>query len=304
MHMSVSALPTDTLDKVRAVDGVAWADNLRYTTGIVGNGDNRIVTYVFGYDTTTGHAGPRTIAAGHAPGDGEVLIDQAAAGELGIHVGDRVDILGSPLTVSGLSTNGTNIVNTTVFISTNEFTKLHGPGVNYILAGARPGITADQLASRIAAAEPDTTVQTRAQFSEQEARLVADMATDVMSIMTIIGLLIALAVVALTLFTVTLSKLREYGIIKALGGTGRRLALDVATQATWTVLLATAVATVLAVLIGLLLGAVTTNVRIVVEPAAVARVGLGALVIGGVAAVVPLRRVLAVDPASAFRRPT
>ena len=59
MHMSATAIPSDTVDAVRAVDGVAWAEALRYTTSIVDTGDASRLTYVFGYDVASGRAGPR-----------------------------------------------------------------------------------------------------------------------------------------------------------------------------------------------------------------------------------------------------
>lgn len=304
MHMSITSLPADTVDRVRAVPGVAWAEPLRYTTGLVAKGDNRDITYVFGYDPATGRAGPRSITDGAAPGMGQVLVDQAAANELDIHVGDTVQVLGAPLRVSGLSSGGTNLVNTTVYMTADQFATLRGPGLNYVLAGAAPGIDGSELATRVGAALPQSTVQTRAEFSEQEARIVRDMAADVMGVMTIVGFLIALAVVALTLFTVTLSKLREYGIFKALGATSGRLAGTVATQATWTVAIALVVAVVATLALGAVIGAATANVRIVVEPASLLRVALGALAVGALAALIPLRRVVSVDPASAFRRPS
>jgi putative ABC transport system permease protein len=302
MHMSITSLPEDTLLRVRSVEGVAWAENLRYTTGIVANGERSIITYVLGYDTATGHAGPRTIAEGDPPGDGQALVDQAAANELGIRVGDTVEILGTRLEVSGLSVGGTNIVNTTVFLSIDQFAALRGPGVNYVLVGAQPGLAVDVLAMRVAAAVPDATVQTREAFSAQEALIVRDMATDIMSIMTIIGFLIALAVVALTLFTSTLAKLREYGIVKALGGSPLRLAGNVGAQAVWTITIATVLAVAFSVALGAAIGAATPNVRVVIETGTVARTGIGALAVGLVAAAIPLRRVVTVDPASAFRR--
>ena len=89
---------------------------------------------------------------------------------------------------------------------------------------------------------PDTTVQTRAEFARQEANVVRDMASDVMQIMTVIGFLIALAVIGLTLFTATLAKLREYGVVKALGAGSGRLAATVAAQAAWSVALGLVVA--------------------------------------------------------------
>ena len=306
MHMTQSALPPETVDAVRAVDGVAWAEGLRYTTSIVESDDGKqLTTYVLGYDTTTGRGGPRRLAAGQPPGPGEALVDDVAAGELGIDVGDAVSILGAPtpLRVSGLSTNGTNIINTTVFVRSEDFARLRGDTFAYVLAGAEPGVTAGTLAQRLSDALPDTTVQTRTEFARQEANVVRDMAADVMRIVTVIGFLIALAVIGLTLFTATLAKLREYGVVKALGASSGRLAATVAAQAAWSVALGLAVAVALSVVIGAAIGAATPNVQVAIETGSVIRTGAGALVVGALAALLPLRRVLRVDPATAFRRP-
>jgi putative ABC transport system permease protein len=306
MHMTQSALPPATVAAVAAVDGVAWAEGLRYTTSILEAPDGgQLTTYVLGYDTTTGRGGPRSLAAGRAPGPGEALVDDTAANELGIEVGDTVSILGSPepMLVSGLSTDGTNIVNTTVYVRTEDFAALRGDTVAYVLAGARPGVNADTLAQRIAEALPDTTVQTRTEFARQEANVVRDMAADVMKIVTVIGFVIALAVTGLTLFTATLAKLREYGILKALGAGTARLALTVAAQAAWSVALALAVAVAVSMLLGAGIGAATPNIEVAIEPASVVRTGVTALAVGALASLIPLRRVLRVDPATAFRRP-
>jgi putative ABC transport system permease protein len=303
MHMSISALPPQVVGVVRTVDGVAWAEGLRYTTAVLETGDDRRITYVFGYDTGTARAGPERIVAGRAPGAGEIVVDQTAAAELGAGVGDDVVVLGRPFRVSGLSANGTNIVNTTVFVRNEDLAALRGPAYAYVLAGAELGVAADELARRIRDALPVTTVQTRSEFARQERGIVRDMAADVMAIMSTIGLLIALAVIAITLFTATLGKLREYGIVKALGAGRSRLAATVATQAAWSVSLALVVAVVLSIAVGAAVSALTPNVEVRVEAQAVLRTGIAALAIGAVAAVLPLRRIARVDPATAFRRP-
>ncbi len=306
MHMTQSALPPSAVDEVAAVDGVAWAEGLRYTTSILEATDGgQLTTYVLGYDVTSGRGGPRRLAAGEAPGPGEVLVDDVAADELDIRVGDTVSILGSPvpMTVSGFSTDGTNIVNTTVYVRNEDFAAMRGDTVAYVLAGAQPGVDPDTLAQRLGAALPETTVQTRTEFARQEANVVRDMAADVMKIVTVIGFAIALAVTGLALFTATLAKVREYGILKALGAGSTRLTLTVATQALWSVALALAAAVLAAFALGAVIGAATPNVEVVIELESILRTGVTALVIGALAALVPLRRVLHVDAATAFRRP-
>ena len=90
--------------------------------------------------------------------------------------------------------------------------------------------------------------------------------------------------------------------LKALGARPARLAGSVLAQAAWTVVLAVAVAVALAVGIGAVMARIAPTVSVAVTTASVARTGIGAVVVGALAAVIPLRRVLAVDPASAFRR--
>jgi putative ABC transport system permease protein len=303
MHMSVSALDPTTVAQVAHVDGVAWAEAIRYTTTFLVAGDgNQQLSYVIGYDTTTGRGGPQHLTVGRAPRSGEIAVEQVAADRLDLKIDSTVSVFGDQFTVSGLFRGGTTVVNSIAFITTDDFAARRGPAVAYVLAAARPGVSAAELQRRVATAVPELTVQTRNEFARQEAALVRDMSADLMRIMSIVGLLIALAVIGLTLFTLTLAKLREHAVVKALGGRTRRLAAVVLAQAAWSVAIAVAAATVAALALGRIVERVNPAITIAIEPGSVTRVALGALVVGALGAIVPLRRVAAVDPASAFRR--
>lgn len=303
MHMSASALPPTTLDEIRLVAGVAWAEGLRYTTSTVDVGNDSLLTYVLGYDTTTGRGGPRHITRGKPPSAGQALVDNVAADELRVTIGDTITVLSRPFIISGLSTDGTYIANTTVFITTEDFAALRGPTYAYILVGARAGTPADVLRKRLADALPQTTVMSREEFAREEADVVRSMAADIMAVMSVIGFLIALALIGLTLFTATITKQREYGVLKALGANTRRLSAIVLAQAGWTVALSLGVAVALSVATGSAIGALTPNLEVDIRLTSVLRTSAGGLVVGGIAALLPLRRVTRVDPATAFRRP-
>lgn len=301
MHMTTSALTADTDSKARAVDGVGWVASIGFVSGVIGTETGgRQLSYVIGY-TPGQPGGPHQLITGRAPADGEAVIDRIAAKQLGLHVGDQVRVLGAWLRVSGLAAGGTSIVNTTTFVTAAELDRIHGQTTSYLLVGARPGTSSTALRDALAVALSDTTVQTRGQFAHQEAAVVADMSADVMRIMAIIGFAIALAVVCLTLFTVTLARLRDYGIIKALGAGSVRLAGIVITQAAWTIVLAMSTSVALAVVVGRVVEAAAPTIAIAIEPPSVLRVAAGAVAIGAISALAPMRRVVAVDPASAFR---
>jgi putative ABC transport system permease protein len=303
MHMSASAVPLDTVDAVARQPGVAWAEAIRFTTSVLTGPDgSRQISYVIGFDATTDRGGPQRLATGAPPKHGEGVLDQLGADQLGVTVGDEIDVAGTALRISGLSEGGTSITNTTLFVRLDDMAAIQPNAVSYVLAGAGPGVSPAALRDQLADALPDVTVQTRDQFSRAEARIVSDMSADVMRIMNLVGLAIALAVIGLALFTLTLAKLREYGVVKAIGARPRRLLAIIATQAVWTVAASLTLAVALTALAGAVVTRVQPSVEIVLVPGQVARTGLAALVVAAIGAVVPLRRVLAVDPASAFRR--
>jgi putative ABC transport system permease protein len=302
MHMTTSALPDTTVDEARAVEGVAWAEPIGFVSGVIGSqSGGRQLSYVIGY-TPGKPGGPHRLTAGRAPADGEAVLDRVAADQLGLHVGDQVRVLGVWHRVSGLAEGGTSIVNTTTYVTATDLDRIHGPTTSYLLVGARPGISSTALRDALTAALPDTTVQTRNEFARQEAAVVSDMSADVMRIMAVIGFTIALAVVSLTLFTATLARLRDYGIVKALGAGSGRLAGIVIAQAAWTVVLAVAASVALALVVARLVETASPTIAIAIQPSGVFRVAVGAAAIAAVSALAPLRRVVAVDPASAFRR--
>lgn len=301
MHMSASALPAAAVARATQVPGVAWAAPISYNSGAVGGPLGRQLTYLIGYDPATGRGGPATLAAGRAPRAGEAVIDQLAAGQLGLGIGSTATVLGVPLRVSGLSTGGTSITNTTVFVSLAQFAAIRGPALSYLLVRARPGVGADRLARALSDSLPGATVQTRQQFADSEARVVTDMSADLLRLMSLISLLIAVAVIALGLLTSTLARLRDYAVLKALGASTRRLAGTVGSQVLWIVGLGLATATALAVLLAAVLPALAPTVQMTVTAANVARLGVAALVAGTVAALLPLHRLARVDAATAFQ---
>jgi putative ABC transport system permease protein len=301
MHMSASVLPAGTVARVAAVPGVAWASPIGFASGSLAGPQGRQLTYLVGYDTATGRGGPTRLVAGRPPRVDEAVLDEQAADQLGIRLGTRFTVLGAPVTAVGFSSGGSSITNTTVFVNAVEFARIRGPHAAYLLVGTTPGADAATVADRVGQVVPGVTVQTREQFADSEARVVTDMSADLLKLMSSIGLLIALTVIALGLMTATLNRLRDFAVLKALGAGTRLLVGAIAVQVGWTVLLGVAVATLAAVVLAQALPVAAPAVDIVITPAAVARLTGLALLVGLVAGLWPLRRIAALDAATAFR---
>jgi putative ABC transport system permease protein len=299
MHMSTSTVPIATLEEIRRLEGVVWAEAILLDSDALVTDAGRQLSYVIGYEPGA-PGGPTSLVEGREPVGGEIVLDRDAAGTLDVGVGGSVETLGRTWEVAGLTDGMTNIVNTIAYVRYDDAVAaraLEGTA-SYVLVG---GDAPDALADRIEAATGLTALP-RGRFSAEEAAIVRDMTTDIMAIMTAAALFIGLAVVGLTLYATTLARLPEIGVMKALGARPRRLVGIVTRQAAWTVSTALVVATTLAGLLAVMLGVASPYVSLVIEPSSVARVAAGAAVLGAIGAVAPLVRVMRVEPASVFRR--
>jgi putative ABC transport system permease protein len=300
MHMAASAVPLSAVGVLRAEPDIAWADPILYESTTLVADERRELAYLIGYEPGA-NGGPVTLTAGREPGSGEIALDERAAADLGVDLGDEISALSRRWQVTGIVTGMGNIVNTLAYIRFDDFAAARQAAgtASFILVGGP--VPADELASRVESATGLTALPREA-FSAEERRVVSDMSVEIMQIMTVAALIIGLAVVGLTLYATTLARLREIGVMKAIGAGPMKLGLDVAVLAGWTVGLALSAAVPLAVVLGWAIEAVTGSVAIVVEAPSVLRATAGAAAVGALGAVAPLAKVLRVDPASVFRR--
>ena len=255
---------------------------------------------MFGYEPGSA-GGPAGIQTGDEPAPGEIVLDTSTAASLGVDIGDRVDALGTSWRVSGLVGDLSNIANGTAFVRLDDFAAVRDlpDSASYLL------VTTDRDPASVAAAIEEQTglsATTRDAFSRSERELVSDMIGDVLRILTGAAWLVGFAVVALTLYAATRSRLREIGVMKALGAGRATLSRVVLTQAAWSVGAALVVAAALTIALGSLLGRMSSSVTMALEPLALLRVAAISVVVGAVASVAPLVKVSRVDPASVFRR--
>jgi putative ABC transport system permease protein len=214
-----------------------------------------------------------------------------------------VEILGEELEVAGLSEGTASLVNSIAFISQKDFETLRNnyDTISFLLVKVREGESPRVVADRIRSRVRDVTVQTKEQFSWQERQVVKDMSTDVVTIMNLIGFLIGLAVMALTVYTSTLSRRREYGMLKALGARSRDLYLTVLAQASLSVLLGFVFGWTLTWLLALITSVTGIGLKMVMNPISLIKVGTISILLAAISAALPIRQIARLDPAMVFR---
>jgi len=305
MHMSASALPISKVDEVRRVDGVKRVEPILYISNFVVAGDSRSLAYIIGFDPVTGKGGPWRLSSGSADlQHREVVLDASAAGKMGVGVGDEVTVMGAPFHIRGLSAGTSSIANSIAFVRMDDFATMRSQSgtASYLLVWLDDGVPAREGARRINAAVQDVGAQTRAEFAHEEARVVRDMTAEIMVIMNSVGFLIGLAAAGLTIYTATLSKMREYGVLKALGAGNGWLYRLVIEQAFWSVTIGAGTSVALSLALSALFALVAPSIPLLIEPGSVAKVFIGAGAISVIAAGIPVAQIARVDPVAVFRR--
>jgi putative ABC transport system permease protein len=303
--MVASTLPDAVVDEVRAVDGVATVTPILEATDTVAAGDERAVVYVIGLPSGAEMGGPWDIAEGSAQaGPGEVIVDRGFAEKAGVTIGDTVGVLGGEARIVGLSRGTASLMNSVAFVSFADFQAMRGgaPVISFALVRASSGATAETVAADIERLVPGVTAQSRSDFVAQERRIVTEMSADVISIMSVIGFVVALAVVALTVYVATLAQRRGFGVLKALGARNRVLYRVVLIQAALSVAVGFVIGLAFTGLLAFAIGQTDLNLELAITSASLVKVGLFAAIIAGLAAILPIRQVAGVDPAVVFRR--
>jgi putative ABC transport system permease protein len=162
---------------------------------------------------------------------------------------------------------------------------------------ARPGVSPEVMASRLDAALPGTRAFTRsaAVADAPGAAIIA----GTFDLLIGIAFGVAVLVVGSVFLLVTIQRLRSWVLLRALGASAGRLGLAVLCQVTVVVLAAAAVATAV---LAVATAASSATFPVRVAPDLVAAAVAAMLLGGAVSALLPVRRIARLDPATALAR--
>jgi putative ABC transport system permease protein len=229
---TLSLLPTIGEQPLRQVEGVGEVSSFvgRLMTCDV-RGQQRH-TFVVGVDDIGN--GPVEIVTGRGEvHDGEIVIDQVFARKEGIQVGDTLTVAGQTLAVVGIARGGNCFLYQYAFVTLAQARRLFGLDgmVNYFLVQLSPPASTGEVASRIENTTPLVSVFSKDQFIANNLSLTGDNFLPILRVLEVIGLLVGTVVIGLTIYTLTVERSPEYGVLKAVGASDRTLYWTAALQA-------------------------------------------------------------------------
>lgn len=301
---SVSVLPRELAEQVALIDGAGEVAPLLGRPVVVTGEGREADVLLMGFDPGTGIGGPPNVVDGDAtPGPGEVILDHVFASEEGFAIGDVLEVSGQQLRVSGIGSGGNSLITQYAWASIDDVARVSGtPGVvSYFVVRAAPGTDAAALASSVVTAVPGTTATTAPEFVSESTADIRESFVPILFVLVLIAMVIGTAVIGLTIYTSVLEKRREYGVLKAIGFSNRRLLGIVWRQSLVAGVLGLVAGTALTLAVSALIERLLPAFVTIVRPRDVLLVAVAATAMSVVASFLPIRPVTRLDPAEVFR---
>jgi putative ABC transport system permease protein len=289
--------------------GVAWAEPIVLGVGRVMRPDGvRECVSVLGVEPPRYAGLPRELAAGTTRGElrGSLRIflndnDRPTFGAA--QRGDRIEINGQAGVVAGFF-EGMDPHAPCFYVYANlddarVMTDYPRDRVTFVALGLQPGARLDEVKRRLAARIPDVKLFSRRELHDAEVRyfLVRTPAGVFFAVGVAVAALIGGVFVAVTLYSMVIDRIRDYGMLKAIGARSSDLLRLLLLQA-WSF---AAIGYLLGVGCFFLAREGLSSLRMVMTPQILVGVGVSSFVMCTIASLVAVRRVLRVDPAMVFR---
>jgi putative ABC transport system permease protein len=303
---SVSILPlamTDRLDQIYGIDSA-----IPYATRQMGFkiDGRKVILRIVGFNPRRTGPGPGPIAMVAGTRDisnRQIIIDRVFARQNDVQIGDSLDINDQDLQVAGISDGGDMVAFQYAFVTRWRARKLMDSRktVTAFLVTYDKGTPLGFIKDQVEAMGGVATVKTTPEMITANRRVINEGFLPVLRVLLVIGFFIGVTVIGLTIYSSVLEHRREYGILKAVGARTRQMLLVVAVQAMFAAIAGYFVGVGVSLLAAR--GAEEWVPQFVtnIQATDLALVGVAALLMGLIAAFVPLRKIAQVDPAVVFR---
>lgn len=303
--------PETLVERVRSVPGVARADNLlvQFLNLTLPNGAEEGML-VYGLEDFSRWGMPWVVESGELAdlrrGD-YMFLDASAERRFGpFAVGDHREVMGHRLKIIGRTREALSFTTSPIaFIDYDLVQRLSGERIagrtTYVLVRLAPGADPGEVAAALRARLPFNDVYTRAEWAKRSRNYwIASTGIGLNMYLTVfLGCLVGVVVVTQTLYTSTMEHLKEFGTVKAIGGSNRDIYRILAAQA------------VIAAVVGFLAGGAMAlalapamekiRLKLIVPAELATAVFAGTVLLCLVASLVSFRKVAKIDPALVFR---
>jgi putative ABC transport system permease protein len=304
--------PDSYVNRIRSIDGVAWASNLvvSYVSIQLPNGSEE-TTILYGVQN------PERVHLPWALSDGSsaplarraatMVLDDSATRRFGsFSLGDHRELAGQRLEIVGKAHGALSFTTMPLTFTSIEVAQALQPEVlegraAYVLVKLAPGARAADVIAEIRRRLPFNDVHTRAAWAEKTRDYwVVNTGLGLSSTLTVLlGVLIGTTIVAQTLYASTLDHIKELGTLEAIGASLNHIRGIVVVQAAFAAVIGYFLALPVVFVTRALLRGLALDV-VISGPFCLLVFGASVVVCVG-ASLLTFRRLSAIDPALVFR---
>ncbi len=306
-----SILPQTARLDVEAVEGVRVTHPLTGISVIYERDGRSTPIIVLVYDSA---GGPTDIIAGkREPAERGIIIDRALAVKYDLAPGDPMMISDFVFTVSGISVNSSAFLTPFAFITYDDLIDFYFESdigadiatfalLSFLLVETEPGAGLAEVAARIEERVPVADVYLPSTLAASDERLGREMLGPILGLLLVVSYGIGVLVVGMFMFVAIRGRIRDFGVLKALGFRTRSLSSSALLEALLLTLLALPVGIALAhAIAGIIHANAPVYLILPTEPQGIGRTALAALAFAALGALVPVRAIARIDPAMVFR---
>ncbi len=324
MFHSFSLVSQELIPQVKSIAGVRQVRTfIGKQVGFDLNGE-KTSFFLVSFDTSQEKGGAVSMVKGkRIPGPHELIIDIAFAKNHNLNIGDTITINNNQLKIVGIAEGGNMIVFQYAFVRAQDADKIFQLGsvptldlpslsgsakkqsapnnlANYLLVDTAKDQQENVLTS-LKQKLPHHLIKTEDEFVEINQTLIRDSFLPIIFVLDIVGFLVGVAVIGLTIYTATIEKKEEFGVLKAIGAPNSYLTKIIFQQSLIAASVGFSLATILAYLSTWLIPRFVPAFQTLIRPQDLITTLVATLFMSFVAAYSPIRRISRIDPAKVFR---
>lgn len=306
-----STLPQLSRRHVEAVYGVSSAHPLTALPVIYQHGEEKTPLYLLVFDSL---GGPPQIWKGRSiQEEREIIIDVALARKYGMSPGDNIEIADFEFIIAGVTQNTAAFFMPFIFVSYDTLIDFYlesdvvadlstFPLLSFLLIELAPNADPAVVAQRIELSVESVDVFTPQQMARHDENMGRGILGPIMGLLVIVAYIIGLLVVGLIMHADVSSRIRSFGVLKALGFDQRMLSKAVFIQTLLLLLIAFPLGIFLAIgLATFIHWAMPLYLVLVTEPVLLMKTLFAGFVFALIGAIAPVRLIAYVDPLLVFQ---
>jgi len=300
---SESLVQAADIESARDVAGVAAVVPVLVRQMAFSVEDHDLSARLMALDVPAGLPVDDKIRARYLPERGVLVIDRILADKEGLREGDIARLGAVQLRIGKVQPRSAEAFEPFAFLSYEDARRVFGLEdiVNFGMVMLLPGADETAVAAALEARLPGTQVFTRLEFATAIRKEIDESFLPIIGILVAIGFTVGAAVVGLTIYTATIERSREFGVMKAVGASAVFLYRIVASQSAMLTSAGFLLGLVAALVVSRLAREAVPDFATEFRSLDIGGVLVGTVVMAFAASLIPVRRINAIDPALVFR---